>query len=361
MFTINDEILMLCALQLAELGLYTTDPNPRVGCVIAQGDTIVGEGWHSKAGEPHAEVYALQAAGERARGATAYVTLEPCNHVGRTPPCTDALIASGVKQVIVASVDPNPRVNGQGIAKLRAAGIEVKTGLCATAAQELNIGFFKRMQHSLPFVRVKSGASLDGRSALANGMSQWITSEDSRLDVHHWRARSSAILTGIGTVIADDPQLNVRAENIDMLGRQPLRVICDSTLQMPPTARVIQGAGAIIYTTVAVKPRGKAEVVRLAADAQSKVDLTAMLRDLAKRGCNEVLVEAGAQLAGRLFELQLVDELLLYLAPVLLGHDARALLQLPPIKNMSERIEFTLQDSQTIGSDLRLRYRPRNS
>lgn len=353
-----DRNLMTRALQLAALGLYTTDPNPRVGCVIAHGDEIVGEGWHRKAGEPHAEVYALQAAGKRARGASAYVTLEPCSHFGRTPPCADAVIAAGIKRVVVASGDPDPRVNGQGVAKLRAAGIEVEEGLLATQADALNVGFIKRMRDGLPFVRMKLGASLDGRTALANGISQWITSDASRADVQHWRARSSAIVTASGTVLNDDPQLNVRAADIEMLGRQPLRVICDSRLRTPATARAVHGQGAIVYTTVEPKVLGKAEVVQLAADQNGRVDLKAALQDLARRGCNEVLVEAGAQLCGRLLGLQLVDELLVYLAPMLLGHDARPLVNLPIINSMNERIEFELLDVQTLGSDVRLRYRP---
>jgi diaminohydroxyphosphoribosylaminopyrimidine deaminase/5-amino-6-(5-phosphoribosylamino)uracil reductase len=358
-FATTDRNMMTRALQLAERGLYTTDPNPRVGCVIAQADEIIGEGWHRKAGEPHAEVYALEAAGERARGATVYVTLEPCSHFGRTPPCADALLAAGIKRVVIASDDPDPRVNGRGIAKLRAAGIEVAEGLGATEADALNAGFIKRMRNGLPLVRVKLGASLDGRTALANGVSKWITNDASRTDVQHWRARSSAIVTGIGTVLADDPQLTVRAADIEMLGRQPLRVICDSNLQIPTAARVIQQPGSIIYTTVTPQARGNAEVVQVAADDHAQVDLKAVLHDLAKRGCNEVLVEAGAKLSGRLLKLQLVDELLLYLAPVLLGPDARALVNLPAITDMNERIEFELLETQAIGSDVRLRYRPR--
>lgn len=359
-FTELDHAFMHRALQLAARGLNTTHPNPRVGCVIVQGSEIVGEGWHRKAGEPHAEVNALHAAGERARGATAYVTLEPCSHTGRTPPCANAVIAAGLRRVMVASGDPNPLVNGQGVARLRAAGIEVVEGLLSDEAEALNAGFNKRMREGLPFVRVKLGASVDGRTALANGVSRWITGEASRHDVQHWRARSSAILTGVGTLLADDPQLTVRANDIDMLGRQPLRVICDSQLRTPPRARAIAQPGALLYTTRAAAKLGAAEVAQLAADADGRVDLHAVLRDLASRGCNEVLVEAGATLSGRLLTLQLVDELLLYVAPVLLGQDARALVTLPTLTQMSERLEFELLETLSIGDDVRLRYRPKN-
>lgn len=356
MFNAIDESLMTRALQLAQRGLYTTDPNPRVGCVIAHGSNVVGEGFTSPAGGPHAEVNALAQAGRHARGATVYVTLEPCSHFGRTAPCADALVAAGLKRVVAAMTDPNPLVHGQGLAKLRAAGIEVRSGLLQAQAEALNAGFCKRMRTGLPLVRVKLGASLDGRTALANGVSQWITSEASRADVQRWRARSSAVLTGVGTMLSDDPQLTVRAPDIDMLGRQPLRVICDTQLSTPAAARAIQNPGALIYTTVAPQTRGAAEIVRMPSDAQRGVDLLAVLSDLANRGCNEVLVEAGARLSGRLFELQLVDELLLYIAPVLLGPDARGLLQLPTIDNMQQRIELTLLDTQSIGSDVRMHY-----
>lgn len=356
MFTAIDESLMTRALKLAQRGLYTTDPNPRVGCVIAHGGNVVGEGYTSPAGGPHAEVNALEHAGRHARGATAYVTLEPCSHFGRTGPCADALIAAGVRRVVAAMTDPNPLVNGQGMTRLRAAGIEVRSGLLQAQAEALNAGFIKRMRTGLPLVRVKLGASLDGRTALANGVSRWITSEASRADVQHWRARSSAVLTGVGTVLADDPQLTVRASDIDMLGRQPLRVVCDAQLNTPATARAVQEPGALIYTAIAPQTRGAAEVVQIPGDVQRGVDLLSVLGDLAGRGCNEILVEAGARLSGRLFELQLVDELLLYVAPVLLGPDARGLLQLPMIDSMQQRIELTLLDTLSIGSDVRLHY-----
>lgn len=358
MFTIHDETLMTRALQLAQRGLYTTDPNPRVGCVLVRNGEVVGEGWHRKAGEAHAEVNALNMAGERARGATAYVTLEPCSHQGRTPPCADALIDAGIKRVIVAMTDPNPLVHGRGLDKLRAAGIEVRSGLLQSQAEALNAGFSKRMRTGMPLLRVKLGASLDGRTALANGVSQWITSQASRADVQHWRALSSAVLTGVGTVLADDPQLNVRAAEIEMLGRQPLRVVCDSALRTPITARLVQEKGALIYTTAAPIECAQAEVIQVPASA-SGVDLNAVLRDLAQRGCNEILVEAGARLTGSLFENNLVDELLLYVAPVLLGPHAKPLLQLPLLESMQQRIELNLIGTHSIGNDVRLHYRKR--
>jgi diaminohydroxyphosphoribosylaminopyrimidine deaminase / 5-amino-6-(5-phosphoribosylamino)uracil reductase len=357
-FTAQDHQHMQRALELAQRGLYTTDPNPRVGCVLVRDQQVVGEGWHRKAGEPHAEVYALQAAGKQANGATAYVTLEPCSHHGRTPPCAEALVAAGVTEVVIAGLDPNPQVNGQGVAKLKAAGIAVRSGLLTEAATQLNAGFIKRMQTGLPLVRVKLGMSLDGRTALANGVSQWITSEASRADVQLWRARSSVVMTGIGTVLADDPQLNVRDPSIDMLGRQPLRVVCDTSLRMPVHARMAQAPGCVIYTAATPQARGMAEVVRVGTN-EGQLDLQAVLRNLAARGCNEVLVEAGPILSGRLLALRLVDELLLYAAPTLLGNDARALVQLPLIERMQDRIELELLNATPIGGDLRLHYRVR--
>ncbi len=354
MFNEQDQVFMRRALELAQRGLYTTPPNPSVGCVLVRDGQVVGEGFTSPVGGPHAEVHALRAAGEQARGATAYVTLEPCSHHGRTGPCADALIAAGIREVVIAALDPNPLVNGEGMSKLRAAGLDVRSGLLKDAATELNAGFIKRMQTGMPLVRVKFGMSLDGRTALANGVSKWITSEAARADVQHWRARSSAVLTGVETVLADDPQLNVRDAGIEMLGRQPLRVVCDTQLRTPVTARLVQQAGTLIYAGQPGKC-GQAEVIRVASDERG-VDLQVVLRDLAGRGCNEVLVEAGATLSGRLFELHLVDELLVYVAPLLLGHEARALLQLPGIQSMQERIELRLLDMQPAGPDLRLRY-----
>ncbi len=349
--------MMQYALDLAARGLYTTHPNPRVGCVIVQADKVVSEGWHIKAGEPHAEVHALQDAGERARGATAYVTLEPCAHTGRTPPCVDALIKAGIKRVVYAMQDPNPMVNGQGLERLQAAKIQVDGPVCELEARELNSGFIKRMESGLPLVRIKMAMSVDGRTALADGSSKWITNEASREDVHHWRARSSAILTGVGTVLADDPQLNVRLKNMDLHDRQPWRVICDTHLRTPSNSRVVQTAGALIYTTTKPYACGNAEVVQVNVDEQGKLDLMAVLRELAIRGCNEVLVEAGATLGGALLARGLADELLIYIAPILLGQHARALFDLPIISHMSERPELQLLNTQQFGSDIRLRYR----
>lgn len=346
---------MAQALRLAERGLYTASPNPRVGCVLVQGGSVAGEGWHERAGEPHAEIHALRAAGGAARGATAYVTLEPCSHHGRTPPCADALIEAGVARVVVAMQDPNPQVSGQGMAKLRAAGIAVECGLMEVAARELNMGFVARMTRGLPWVRSKIGMSLDGRTALANGVSQWITGEAARRDVQHWRARSCAVLTGIGTVLADDAQLNVR----DMaVKRQPLRVVLDSHLRMSPGARILQGGGkTLIYAaqgeqSIALRNAG-AEIAVL-PDAAGKVDLEAMLRDLAQRGVNEVLVEAGSILNGALLRAGLVDELLLYVAPQLLGDAARGIAQLGELTALEQRIDLNWQDIRQVGADLRI-------
>lgn len=363
-----DSRWMAQALRLAERGLNTTSPNPRVGCVIVKGGEVVGEGWHLRAGEPHAEPLALQIAGERARGATAYVTLEPCSHFGRTPPCADALVAAGVTRVVVAMQDPNPLVSGNGIARLRAAGIAVECGLMEAAARELNIGFVSRMTRGLPWVRSKIAASLDGRTALANGVSQWITGPEARQDVQRLRARACAVLTGIGTVLADDPQLNVRDPDCT---RQPLCVVVDSRLRMPPNAKILLpspgphpnpspgGRGDLIYTItqdaekiVALEATGAQAMVLPAIGQQ--VDLSAVLRDLAARGINEVLVEAGATLNGALLKAGLVDELVLYFAPQLLGDAARGLAALGELVSLEQRVELVWHDVRHVGRDLRL-------
>lgn len=350
-----DSQWMARALRLAAQGLNTTSPNPRVGCVMVKGDAVVGEGWHVRAGEPHAEVHALHAAGRNARGATAYVTLEPCSHHGRTPPCADALIAAGVARVVCAMQDPNPLVAGQGIARLRATGIEVESGLMETAARELNIGFVSRMTRGTPWVRSKIAASLDGRTALANGVSQWITGEAARQDVQHWRARSCAVLTGIGTVLADDPQLNVRIAS----ERQPLRVVLDSSLRMPSSARMLQGGQVLVCTAsqdatkrAALQQQG-AEVLLL-ADSAGRVDLQAVLCELARRGINEVLVEAGRVLNGALLQAGLVDELLLYFAPQLLGDAARGMANLGELLRLEQKVELAWRDVRRVGDDLRI-------
>ena len=353
---------MASALKLAERGLYTTSPNPRVGCVLIQpgetsgSDKLVGEGWHERAGEAHAEVHALRAAGAKAKGATAYVTLEPCSHQGRTPPCADALIAAGVARVVIAMQDPNPQVAGQGIARLRGAGITVECGLMETAAQALNPGFIARMTRGTPWLRSKIAMSLDGRTALHNGESQWITGPEARRDGHHWRARSCAVLTGIGTVLADDAQLSVRDV---VTTRQPLRVVLDSKLRMPLTARILQGGNTLIYTAqqdaqkIAKLKATGAEIVVL-PDAQGQVDLVACKQDLAARGNNEILAEAGSRLNGALLQAGLVDELVIYLAPQLLGDMARGMVQLGELNRLDQHIELDWQDVRRVGRDLRL-------
>ncbi|BFI96779.1 MAG: bifunctional diaminohydroxyphosphoribosylaminopyrimidine deaminase/5-amino-6-(5-phosphoribosylamino)uracil reductase RibD [Rhodanobacter sp.] len=360
-FTAADHRHMAHALRLAELGLYTTQPNPRVGCVIAHGDDVVGSGWHRRAGEPHAEVHALRAAGERARGATAYVTLEPCAHHGRTPPCADALVAAGVTRVVVAAEDPFPQVAGRGIEKLRTAGIAVDTGLLRDEARELNIGFFSRIERGRPFMRVKLAMSLDGRTALANGESKWITGEAARADVQRWRARSSAILTGSGTVLADDPHLTVRLPDGEAFV-PPLRVVLDRRLRTPAGRHVLDGAAPTLLLHAADASCGDDRFVhaeRAATAVQGDaLDLRAVLALLARRGCNEVHVEAGPTLCGALFAAGLVDELLLYVAPVLLGDAARPLLALPPLADMAARWKLRLVDQRMLGQDLRLRFRP---
>jgi diaminohydroxyphosphoribosylaminopyrimidine deaminase/5-amino-6-(5-phosphoribosylamino)uracil reductase len=356
MLRADDSRWMAEALRLAALGLYSTSPNPCVGCVLVKDGQQIGGGWHQRAGEPHAEVYALREAGDRAIGATAYVTLEPCSHYGRTPPCADALIESGVARVVVAMQDPNPQVAGNGIAKLRAAGIEVECGLMEAAALALNAGFVSRMSLGRPLVRSKVGMSLDGRTALANGVSQWITGSDARLDVQHWRARSCAVMTGINTVLADDAQLNVRELAVE---RQPLRVVLDSRLRMPLEAKILQGGKTLIYSAennllkINRLQECGAEIVVL-SDGNGQIDLPAMLSDLAARGCNEVLVESGAILNGALLKAGLVDELLLYIAPQLLGNAARGMADLGELTGLNQRVDLVWQDVRQIGCDLRI-------
>lgn len=347
------------ALALAERGLYTTTPNPRVGCVIIKDGQVVGEGAHLRAGEHHAEVDALRQAGDKARGADVYVTLEPCSHYGRTPPCANALIQAGVKRVIAAMQDPNPEVAGSGLKLLQASGIEVESGLLQDEALALNPGFVSRMTHGVPYVRTKIAASLDGRTALANGISQWITGEVARADVQRWRARSCAILTGISTVQHDDPQMTVRSLDI---GRQPLRVIADSRLQISPHARILQSGNALV--AYASDPAGKADTLRDAgvklvhlADNEGRVCLKSLLRDLAVRGINEVLVEAGEGLNGSLLQHDLVDECIFYYAPVLMGSSARGMFAIPAITDMSQRKTLNIIETRQVGNDLCVRAR----
>jgi diaminohydroxyphosphoribosylaminopyrimidine deaminase/5-amino-6-(5-phosphoribosylamino)uracil reductase len=359
MFTPDDQRHMARALELAARGLYTTTPNPRVGCVIVNGAAVIGEGWHEKAGAAHAEPVALQAAGARAAGATVYVTLEPCAHFGRTPPCVDALLAAKPARVVAAMADPNPQTAGEGFARLRAAGIAVDVGLMADEARELNIGFVTRMIRGTPWVRMKLAASLDGRTALANGRSQWITGADARRDGHAWRARACAVLTGVGTVKADNPQLTVRDV---VTTRQPLRVVVDSRLQTPLDARVL-GSGTIIAAagvdaprSVALRAHG-AEVVVL-PNHEGKVELPALLQELARRGCNEVHVEAGHKLNGSLLAEGLVDELLIYLAPCILGDTAQGMFHLPPLASLQDRRNLRITDITRVGDDVRILARP---
>ncbi|MDQ5918537.1 MAG: diaminohydroxyphosphoribosylaminopyrimidine deaminase [Pseudomonadota bacterium] len=356
MFSAADHEFMACALQLAERGLLSTTPNPRVGCVIVRDGTVVGEGWHQRAGEAHAEVHALQAAGAAAQGATAYVTLEPCSHHGRTPPCCEALQSAGIGRVIAAMQDPNPMVAGQGLAWLRDAGIETACGLMEAEARELNIGFVSRMTRGRPWLRLKAATSLDGRTALPNGESQWITGPEARLDGHRWRARACAILTGIGTVRDDDPQLTVRG--VETL-RQPLRVVVDSRLEISPDARVLQGGRVLVVAAIeaplqaSIIEAAGAEVICL-ANADGKVDLPALLRELAKRGVNELHVEAGFKLNGSLMREGLVDELLLYVAPCLLGDASRGLFNLPELESLEEKRRMRWHELRQVGADLRI-------
>ncbi len=360
-FSALDHAHMAHALRLAERGLYTSQPNPRVGCVIAHAAEVVGEGWHQRAGEPHAEVFALRAAAERARGATAYVSLEPCAHQGRTPPCAEALIAAGVARVVVAAEDPFPQVDGRGIGKLRAAGIVVETGLLREAARELNIGFFSRIERHRPWLRVKLAMSLDGRTALGHGESKWITGEAARADVGRWRARSSAILSGSGSVLADNPQLTVRLPEAEAF-TPPWRVLLDRCLRTPAGSHVLDGSAPtlVLHDAAAVCADSRFERVEQLAMSMhgGTFDLHAVLALLAARGCNEVHVEAGPTLCGALFAAGLVDELLLYVAPLLLGDSARPLLHLPALSDMARRWQLQVVDQRQLGADWRLQLRP---
>ena len=349
---------MRLALAWAEKGLYTTSPNPRIGCVIVAGGQVIGAGVTQAAGQDHAEVQALAnaaARGNDVRGATAYVTLEPCNHHGRTPPCSDALVRAGLGRVVAAMTDPNPLVAGQGLAKLAAAGIEVANGLLADEAREMNIGFFSRMERGKPWVRMKSAASLDGMTALHNGRSQWITGQAARDDGHAWRARACAILTGIGTVRTDDPQLNVRAVDTP---RQPRRIVVDSRLEISPDARVLQGGGTWIVAAVA-NPEKEAQLRALGAEvillpnAEGKVDLPALMLELGRRQINELHVEAGSKLNGSLIREGCVDELLLYLAPALIG-DAQGMFGLPALADLDHQYRLRFHEIQQEGGDLRI-------
>ena len=359
MFTAIEYEYMARALQLAENGLYSTSPNPRVGCVIVRNGTIIGEGWHERAGEPHAEIHALRKAGEAARGATVYLTLEPCSHYGRTPPCAQALIEAGVSRVVVAMKDPNPLVAGEGLAMLEQAGIQTEQGLLEAQAHELNVGFVYRMTCGRPWVRLKIATSLDGKTALNNGVSQWITSESARRDVHRLRARSCAVLTGIGTVLADDPQLDVRAMETS---RQPLRVVLDSRLRMPVTAKILSGGETLIVTgnddhnTMDELWKAGARMLILPLK-NGRVDLEQMLVELTKREINEITVEAGPTLSGALLQAGLVDELVIYQAPLLLGDRARGMLDMTELTTLPG-LELRIKDATMVGCDMRIRAVP---
>lgn len=346
------------ALELANSVLYTTTPNPRVGCVIVMNGEIIGEGATQPPGGAHAEVQAIDDARRRGRGvngATAYVTLEPCSHHGRTPPCTNLLVSSGIARVVAAVEDPNPLVAGSGFAQLRAAGIDVIHGICDDEARELNIGFFSRMQRGRPWTRMKVAASLDGRSALLNGQSQWITSQMARDDGHHWRARACAVLTGIGTVVADDPALTVRAVATP---RQPLRIVIDSKLEIEPQAKVLNGGGTLVVTACERSDKERllhdrgAEIVVL-PNAKGKVDLPQLLTLLGSRGINELHIEAGAKLNGSMLREECVDELLVYLAPDLLGEGLN-MFDLPRIDKLDHRMKLSFQSVEQVGRDLRI-------
>ncbi len=357
-FTALDHQHMAHALRLAERAAYTARPNPMVGCVIARDEVVVGEGWHQRTGGPHAEVFALRQAGEQARGATAYVTLEPCAHHGRTPPCALALIEAGVSRVVAAMRDPFPKVDGGGFVLLREAGIAVAEGLMAAQARELNQGFLSRIERGRPWVRVKLAASLDGRTAMADGRSKWITGAAAREDVQHWRARAGAILTGAATVLADDPMLTVRLTDTEVL--PPLRVVLDARLRSLDCARVREGGAPTLYLhDAAVRPPEAADAEFASVPSHDgRLDLGAVLALLAERGINEVHTEAGATLAGALLAGGWVDELLLYQAPTLLGEHGRPLLSGLGIHAMDDQRRMRVVDQRQVGGDLRLRLRP---
>ncbi|WP_299179983.1 bifunctional diaminohydroxyphosphoribosylaminopyrimidine deaminase/5-amino-6-(5-phosphoribosylamino)uracil reductase RibD [uncultured Neptuniibacter sp.] len=365
-----DRSYMARAIQLAKQGLYTTQPNPRVGCVLVNDGKVVGEGFHYRAGEGHAEVNAIAAAGHLAQGATAYVTLEPCSHYGRTPPCAEGLKSAGVKRVVCAMVDPNPQVAGRGLALLREAGIKAESGLLESEARALNPGFIKRMEQGVPFVRVKMAASLDGRTAMASGESQWITGPDARSEVQRLRAQSDAVLTGIGSILQDDSALTVRAQQLgidnaeEIAQRQPLRLVLDSTLRMPLDAKILQQPGRTVIVT-ASENKSRIEALRevgaellLMPESKGRIELRPLLSWLAEtEQCNELLVETGATLAGAFIEQKLVDEIQLFMAMKLMGSDARPVFSLP-LNAMSEQINLTLLDSRMLGQDLKLTLKP---
>lgn len=357
------------ALRLAERGVYSTSPNPNVGCVIVSAGEVIGRGWHARAGEPHAEIYALQEAGEKARGADVFVTLEPCSHHGRTPPCAEALVSAGVSRVVMAMEDPNPQVAGAGSQCLQAAGVKVETGLMEVQARALNLGFIARMQHGRPRVRLKLAASLDGRTAMASGESEWITGDAARRDVQRLRARSSAIVTGIGTVLADNPSMNVRLDAQALNGvepvRQPLRVVLDTQLRMSVAAKMLSLSGETLILTGNADASAHTALQEAGATVETidvhagKLVPAAVLECLARREVNDVLLECGPTLAGAFMSAGLVDELVLYLAPHLIGDAGRGLFNLPGLEKMQDRVELEWMDVRQVGADLRVTLAPR--
>ena len=364
MFSAADETFMRRALEQAAMAMNHATPNPRVGCVLVRDGVVLAEGFTQRPGELHAEAHAIKNArskGVNLEGTTAYVSLEPCNHFGKTPPCTDALIGAGITRVFAAMEDPNPMVSGTGLARLREASVDVRVGLLSHDATETNIGFVKRMTTGLPWVRAKVAASIDGRTGLSNGESQWITNDEARLDGHRWRARACAILTGSGTVRHDDPQMTVRGVDTVLPLRQPLRIVFDHHGELNPAAKVLQG-GALVYCAERAPPDlpGSVEVVQLPDARQSgKIDLAAALQDIGARGVNELHVEAGARLMGPMVAAGLVDELLIYLAPKLLGRDAREMFSIAEPGKLADAIQFDLHEVTRIGDDVRVMLRSR--
>ena len=356
-FSADDYRFMSRALQLAKKGLYTTAPNPNVGCVLVKNNEIIAEGWHEKAGEPHAEIHALNQAGKLAEGTTVYVTLEPCCHQGKTAPCTDALIKAKVKCVIAAMVDPHNKVAGQGLKQLQEAGIEVEQGLLEEQAKALNPGFIKRMQTGLPYVSCKLAMSLDGRTAMASGESKWITSTAAREDVQKLRAKSAVILTGIGTVLKDDPAMTVRLEGVT---KQPVRVVVDTNLSMPTTARMLNEPGKTLLMTCSADESITQDLKKAGADihmmpyCNTSVDLKSVLEQLAEMQINDVLLETGATLSGAMLQAGLIDELIIYIAPILMGNQARGLFALPELEKMQDKIELEIIDQRLVGQDIRI-------
>ena len=361
-----DRKFMRRAIELAKRGLFSTDPNPRVGCVIVQDNKIISEGWHEKAGQKHAEIMALENSRESVSGSTCYVTLEPCNHHGRTSPCSEALIDAGISRVVGAMMDPNPQVSGSGFARLKKAGIDVEIGLMEAESRELNPGFIQRMKTGLPWVTCKLAMSLDGRTAMASGESQWITCQQSRQDIQLLRARSSAIITGSSTVIIDNPSMNARQNDFpnqyqqDQTIVQPWRVIMDSHLSVDAESKIFKLPGRVIWVTTEEVDESKnteqLTMLQLAADKNGKVHPDLLLRWLAEQGCNEIMIEAGAKLSGAFINADLVDRLVIYMAPKILGDDARGLLHLPGLEKLSQAKQFKFLDSRISGSDICLTY-----